>query len=420
MLPLGGGGIRKPWGKSNQDFPCCWGTLSESFAKLADSIYFRSPDNSVVYINQFVSSYVVWTEKSITIQQSAGFPDSTSYTTIINVKGNGNFTKSTFSIKIRVPFWAITNQNTISVNGVPIEPWKIQPGNYLEIYRNWVNGDQIHVYYPMTFWSSPIQDGRPEWFNTMAFMYGPLVLAGITNDQFFQPKGNSTEPNLFFTRTSATALTFKALGKINGIGDYQYVDFIPLFSVMLENYTVYFHTGPLSTVNYSPQGALVPSTRILDIMANYPATLALGPRDAGCTGNNIRSGDPEQTTTVVFAHPIDGQGHNITSITFQYRYIAGYTPQVGQIKKASTLSFVVLKSDLQTPISTLYTSPPLGKYSYDNFTQYSPIYEIQLDNLNIPNQDPVFLSFRFVDNQRNLQIPIDDKWSGFNINVKWS
>ena len=39
MLPLGGA-VRKAWGKSDYGFPCCWGTLSESFAKLGDSIFF--------------------------------------------------------------------------------------------------------------------------------------------------------------------------------------------------------------------------------------------------------------------------------------------------------------------------------------------------------------------------------------------
>ena len=26
MLPLGAAHMHKPWGKSNQSFPCCWGT----------------------------------------------------------------------------------------------------------------------------------------------------------------------------------------------------------------------------------------------------------------------------------------------------------------------------------------------------------------------------------------------------------
>ena len=33
MQPLGGVNV-KPWGKSDYGFPCCWGTLSESFAKV--------------------------------------------------------------------------------------------------------------------------------------------------------------------------------------------------------------------------------------------------------------------------------------------------------------------------------------------------------------------------------------------------
>jgi DUF1680 family protein len=42
MQPLGGVNT-KPWGKSDYGFPCCWGTLSESFAKLGDSIFFWRP-----------------------------------------------------------------------------------------------------------------------------------------------------------------------------------------------------------------------------------------------------------------------------------------------------------------------------------------------------------------------------------------
>lgn len=39
MLPLGGAALTKPWGASNTNLPCCWGTLSETFAKLSDSIF---------------------------------------------------------------------------------------------------------------------------------------------------------------------------------------------------------------------------------------------------------------------------------------------------------------------------------------------------------------------------------------------
>ena len=57
MLLLGGA-VRKAWGRSDFGFPCCWGTLSESFAKLSDSIFFAAADGGAVYVNQYVSAAV--------------------------------------------------------------------------------------------------------------------------------------------------------------------------------------------------------------------------------------------------------------------------------------------------------------------------------------------------------------------------
>jgi hypothetical protein len=37
---------------------CCWGTLSEQFSKLSDSIFFESMDSSVLYVNQ-VSNHLL-------------------------------------------------------------------------------------------------------------------------------------------------------------------------------------------------------------------------------------------------------------------------------------------------------------------------------------------------------------------------
>ena len=41
-------------GRRADGFPCCGGSLSESFSKLSDSIYFRDDDG--VYVNLFTSS----------------------------------------------------------------------------------------------------------------------------------------------------------------------------------------------------------------------------------------------------------------------------------------------------------------------------------------------------------------------------
>ena len=81
MLPLGGA-VQKPWGKSDYGFPCCWGTLSESFAKLSDTVFFTSADGagdggaaSTFYVNLFVSATAQWAARpGVTVEQVAHFP----------------------------------------------------------------------------------------------------------------------------------------------------------------------------------------------------------------------------------------------------------------------------------------------------------------------------------------------------------
>jgi len=74
MLPLGGA-VKKPWGKSDYGFPCCWGTLSESFAKLSDSIFFAAPNGTAFYVNLYESATARWAARpGVTIEQVGHFP----------------------------------------------------------------------------------------------------------------------------------------------------------------------------------------------------------------------------------------------------------------------------------------------------------------------------------------------------------
>jgi DUF1680 family protein len=47
-------------------------------------------------------------------------------------------------------------------------------GTYFTIARTWSAGDVVEVYFPMTYWSSPVVDDRPAFNSTMAFMHGDL------------------------------------------------------------------------------------------------------------------------------------------------------------------------------------------------------------------------------------------------------
>lgn len=71
-------------------------------------------------------------------------------------------------------------------------------------------------------------------------------------------------------------------------------------------------------------------------------------------------------------------------------------------------------------LKTLFTSQPLGDYSWDHFAGYSPRIEVNATNLNLPNDGPVILALEVTNNERNLQIPIDDMADGFGIRVRWA
>ena len=61
---------------------CCNGTALESNTKLQDSIYFKSSDNSALYVNLYVPSTLTWKEKNAVVKQETNFPyaDSTKLT----------------------------------------------------------------------------------------------------------------------------------------------------------------------------------------------------------------------------------------------------------------------------------------------------------------------------------------------------
>ena len=266
MQPLGGANV-KPWGKSDYGFPCCWGTLSESFAKLGDSIFFWQPSSlgkqgNALYINQFVSSTVDLAGKmtgAVSVAQEAHFPIDATKTTTLTVTVPSS-TTADFAIMIRVPSWAKSSKNMVTVNGKTVLGAPYKTGAYLRVYnQKWQNGDVVEVSFPMSLWTDPLNDYHA-WHNaTLAFMYGPLVLAGVhLETDIWVPhggtKGAKADPSTFITRNSTKVLDFEAKA-----ADGSKIQMIPLKDVMSERYVAYFMTAgtkpPQPHVYYCPHSA---------------------------------------------------------------------------------------------------------------------------------------------------------------------
>jgi DUF1680 family protein len=158
-------GAQKRFGNARMNgFTCCNGTALESNTKLQDSIYFKSADNSSLYVNLFIPSTLNWTERKVVLQQMTDFPYAD--TTRLVVKGSGRF-----DIKIRVPRWA-TRGVFVKINGRD-QPIKPVPGAYMTMTRNWRANDTIELRLPFHFYLDPVVD-QP---NVASIFYGPVLLA---------------------------------------------------------------------------------------------------------------------------------------------------------------------------------------------------------------------------------------------------
>ena len=75
--------------------------------------------------------------------------------------------------------------------------------------QEWKQGNTVEVFFPLALHASVVQDNRSAFNTTMAWMYGPIVLAGVgnaSNSVYFQPEGgDGAKPDAFIKRTATTA-----------------------------------------------------------------------------------------------------------------------------------------------------------------------------------------------------------------------
>jgi DUF1680 family protein len=158
-------GARKRFGNARMDgFSCCNGTALESHTKLQDSIYFRSRDHQALYVNLFVPSTLAWPERNLVLQQHTSFPHEDS--TRLTLRGGGKF-----DLNVRVPAWA-RRGFFVKINGQE-QAVQAVPGTYLNLAREWQEGDVLELRMPFSFHLCPLMD-RP---NIASLFYGPVLLA---------------------------------------------------------------------------------------------------------------------------------------------------------------------------------------------------------------------------------------------------
>jgi DUF1680 family protein len=163
-VPLRPGSVKQFGNPEMNGFTCCNGTALESNTKLQNSIYFRSEDNSALYINLYIPSTLTWSERGVTVRQETAYPGEDR--TRLTIGGKGRF-----NIHVRVPGWA-TKGFFVTINGKKIKT-EVIPGSYLSLNRKWKDGDLIELEMPFSFRLEPVMDQQ----NIASLFWGPVLLA---------------------------------------------------------------------------------------------------------------------------------------------------------------------------------------------------------------------------------------------------
>ncbi len=151
----------------NKGMWCCVGTGMENHAKYGHFIYTHTEDNQTLYVNLFTASKL--TSEHFALTQQTQFPYEQGTTITIDKSGE-------YTLAVRHPAWA-GEGFSVSVNGSAVNAAvKTGTASYVEISRQWNQGDVVTVSLPMSL----RYEACPNYTDYIAFKYGPILLAAQT------------------------------------------------------------------------------------------------------------------------------------------------------------------------------------------------------------------------------------------------
>jgi DUF1680 family protein len=181
-VPLAAG-YWKLFGRPRDAFWCCTGSGLESFAKLADGVYFQ--DDTGLYVNQFVPTTLDWTERGVTVVQETRFPEEETIRLLFRTKAG---VRVPFTLRVRVPSWTAAGGRAV-LNGKRLEAFA-SPGSYLVLDREFADGDRLEMTLPMNLRACPLPDDP----RLVAAVHGPIVLAGRLGREGLTSENLRAEP----------------------------------------------------------------------------------------------------------------------------------------------------------------------------------------------------------------------------------
>jgi len=224
-------GTKKVFSDSFQTFTCCVGSGLENHAKYNEGIYYESNDGSL-FVNLFIPSVVNWKSKNVSITQKTNFPEENRTRFLITANS-----PTAFTLKIRKPGWS-AGVPRIWLNGKKIIP-TMEANGFLSVMRTWKSGDKLELEFDMKLYTESMPDNP----NRIAFLYGPIVLAGRLGTKMPDPVFGTPvimtankDINAWTVRDNSAPLSFKW----TGAGKPNDVTLRPFYTIYNEYYSVYW------------------------------------------------------------------------------------------------------------------------------------------------------------------------------------
>ena len=238
-------GAVKHWGSPTNDFWCCHGSLVQAHSLHNALIYYQS--GADLSVCQYIPSRLTWQREdtNVNVEQTWDTYTAPRNTTEPYRAAHADYwavefrvraeREVSFALRLRLPWW-LAGEARVCVNGER-QPVESKPSSWCTLDRAW-REDIVRLELPVALSTCPIPDAQ----DTVAFLYGPAVLAGLT-DREHVLRGDKNDPTSLLEPDGELAHQswthgFRTRAQEPGIR------FVPLYDVTDECYTVYYPVRP--------------------------------------------------------------------------------------------------------------------------------------------------------------------------------
>lgn len=254
FLPMQAGS-RKGWSSKTGDFFCCHGTLVQANAAFNRGLYHQK--GNTLYVSQYFDSEAQFmvgdipvtllqkkdpltgsshlssdsSAKQSVLEDTRKWPDNPDC--LVPCLQIRTPAKIHMTLMVRIPWW-IAGQAQIFVNGKEVYA-SGEASVFAPIERSWEDGDVVRIVLPRTVKAQPLPDRE----DMVAFLYGPVVLAGLCGEERMLHVPDARHPEKALTHDNerewgSWKSTFRTVGQERGIR------FVPLYEVGYDPYSIYF------------------------------------------------------------------------------------------------------------------------------------------------------------------------------------